>query len=163
MSRTLSRLKKEGWLSLATPQRERSSSRIERRISRFFSSCGSKYGAPLELRWEPQGPAHVSTGKSGLQASCEGPLGIALQLVPRPRDSSGVEARNSGFFSRADIDLGAPLVHPQGTLASSRVEPCNSALLSSQKISVRLPVELTIGISVLLSRGHRAVTPAIMF
>ena len=76
--RNLSRLKKEGGISLATPQRKRATSRKERRIFRFFLSCGRKYGAPLELRWGSYGPARVSAGKSGLHASCEGPLGIAL-------------------------------------------------------------------------------------
>ena len=106
------RLKKEGGLSLATSQRERASSHIERRISRFFLSCGSKYGAPLKLQRGPQGPARVSAGKSGLHASCEGPLGIALQFVLRPRDSSGVEAGNSGHPSSADMDLRDPMEFP---------------------------------------------------
>ena len=52
---------------------------------------------------------------------------------------------------------------PQGSQASSRVEPCKSALLSSLNSSVRLPVDLTIGIGVFLLRHHRAVTPAIVF
>ena len=61
------------------------------------------------------------------------------------------------------MDLGVPLGRLQGSQASSCVEPCKSALLSSQKISVRLPVRLTIQISGFLSRHLRAVTPAIMF
>ena len=112
MSRNLSRLKKEGGISLTTPQRKRATSRKERRMFRFFLSCGSKYGAPLKLQRGPQGPARVSAGKSGLHASCEGPLGIALQFVLRPRDSSGVEAGNSGHPSSADMDLRDPMEFP---------------------------------------------------
>ena len=87
---TLSRLKRQGGISLKMPQLKRASSRVERRISWFFSSCGRKLGVPLELRREPQGPALVALGKSSLHASCEGFLGIPLQSVPRPRSSSGL-------------------------------------------------------------------------
>ena len=142
MSRTLSRLKKEGRLSFTTPQRKRASFRIERRISQFFSSCGRKHGAPLALRRGPQGLVRVSVGKSGLHASCEGPLGIAFQLVLRPRYSSGVEDGNSWCPSSADMDLRVPMEYPQGSQTSSRVETCKSAFLS---------------------RCHRAVTPPIVF
>ena len=95
--------------------------------------------------------------------SREGPLGILLQSLPGPRSSSGFEAGTSGFVSRADMDIGIPLGCPEWSEVSSRVEPCKSAPLSSQKISVRLPVKLTIGVSVFLSRRHRAVTLAIVF
>ena len=87
---TLSRLKRQGGISLKMPQRKRASSRLERRISWFFSSCGRKLGVPLELRREPQGPALVALGKSSLHASCEGFLGIPLQLVLCARSSSGL-------------------------------------------------------------------------
>ena len=163
MSRTLSRLKKKGGNSLKMPQWKRASSRVEGRISWFFSSCNSKRGVPLELQQGPHGPTRGASGKSSLHMSREGPLGIPLQSLPGLRFSSGVEARTSGFLSRADIDLGVSLGCPQSSQASSHVEPCKSALLSSRKSSVRLPVELTIEIGGFLSRGHRAVTPAIVF
>ena len=111
-----------GWISLETPQQKRASSRVEGRISWFFSSCGRKLGVPLELQWGPQGPARVASGKASLHASCEGPLGILLQLLPGPRSSSGAEARTSGFLSSAGMDLGGPLEFPQVSLASSHVE-----------------------------------------
>ena len=76
------------------PQQERASSRIEGRISWFFSSCTRKLGVPLELLLGLQGPALVASGRSSLQASCEGPLGIPLQSVPGPRSSSGVEVES---------------------------------------------------------------------
>ena len=163
MSRSLSRLKREGVVLLKLLQQKRATSRVEGRISWFFSSCGSKHGFSLELRWRPQRPTRVASGKSSLHVSCEGPLGIPLQSVPRPRSSSGVEARTSGFLSRADIDLGVSLGCPQSSQASSHVEPWNSTLLSSRKRSVRLPVRLTIGINGFLSRRHRVVTAAIFF
>ena len=33
----------------------------------------------LQLRWGPQGPVRVSSGKASLHASYKGPLGIPLQ------------------------------------------------------------------------------------
>ena len=118
-------------ISLKMPQWKRSSSGLEGRISWFFSSCGSKHGFSLELRWRPQRPTRVASGKSSLHVSCEGPLGIPLQSVPRPRSSSGVEARTSGFLSSADMDLGVPLEFQQGSQALSRVRTCTSSFLSS--------------------------------
>ena len=70
VSRTLSRLKKEGRISLESPQRKRASFRVEGRIFLFFSSCGSKPGVPLELWQGPQGPARGDSGKPSLHASC---------------------------------------------------------------------------------------------
>ena len=140
---TLSRLKRQGGISLKMPQQKRASSRIERRISWFFSSCGRKLGVPLELQWEPQGPAFVALGKSSPHASCEGFLGIPLQSVPRPRSSSGTDSETSGFHSIADMDLGVPMEFPQGSHALSRVETYKSTFLLSCNISVRLLVKLT--------------------
>ena len=96
MSRNLLRLKKEGGVSLETPQRKRASSYIEGRISWFFCSCGKKLGVPLELQWVPQGPTRVASGKSSLHASCKGSLRIPLQSVPDPRSSSGAEEQPQG-------------------------------------------------------------------
>ena len=142
---TLSRLKRQGGISLKMPQRKRASSRLERRISWFFSSCGRKLGVPLELRREPQGPALVALGKSSLHASCEGFLGIPLQSVPRPRSSSGADSETSGFHSIADVDLCVPMEFPHGSHALSRVETYKSAFLLSCNISVRFLVKLTQG------------------
>ena len=70
------RLKSEGGISLKTSKQKRASSRLEGRISRFFSSCGSKVEVPLELQWTPQGPAQWALGNSHLHASWEGPSGF---------------------------------------------------------------------------------------
>ena len=96
MSRTISRLKREGRISLNMPQWKWASSRVEGIISWFFSSCGKKFGVPLELRWVPQGPTRVASGKSSLHASCKGSLRIPLQSVPDPRSSSGAEEQPQG-------------------------------------------------------------------
>ena len=102
-------------------------------------------GVPLKLRWGPQGPARVASGKSS-------PIEIPLQLVPGPSSSSGVEAGMSGFLSSVDMDFGVPIEFQQGSQASSLMETCKFAFLSSWKISVRLPVEFTWA-SVAFSRG----------
>ena len=131
MSRTLYRLKRESGISLKMPQWKKALSSIEGRISRFFPSCGSKLGVPLELQQGPHGPTRGASGKSSLHMSREGPLGIPLQSLLGPRSSSGVEARTSGFLSNADMDLRVPLEIPQGSQASSSVETCKSAPLWS--------------------------------
>ena len=58
--RTLWKFHRLGVISLVTPQRKWASSRLEGRNSCIFSSCA---GA-LDLRWEPQGPALVASGKA---------------------------------------------------------------------------------------------------
>ena len=55
-----------GVISLETPQRKWASSRLEGRTSWIFSSLE---GA-LDLRWGPQGPALVASGKASPHASC---------------------------------------------------------------------------------------------
>ena len=155
MSRTLSGLRREGGISLETPQWKRASARVQGRISWFFSSCSR---VPLQLRLGPQGSTRGASGRSGLHASPEGPLGIPLQSLLVPRSSSGVEAGTSGYLSRTGMDLRVPRGRPQGSQASSHLEPCKSPLLSSRKSSVRLPVGLTIWIVGFLSRRPRAVT-----
>ena len=81
VSRTLSRLKREGGIPLEILVLKRASSRVEGKIW-FFSSCGGKLGVPLELQWVPQGPACVASEKSGLFPSCERHVRIPLQLLP---------------------------------------------------------------------------------
>ena len=144
VSRTLSRLKREGGISLKTRQQKRASSRVEGRISCFFSSCGGKLAVPLELRRGPQEPPHVASGKSSFHVSCKGPLGIPLQRC-WGRSSSGVEARTLCFLSCADMYLGVPLEFQQWNQCSSLVDTCKSAFLTSCNSSVRLPVKLTYG------------------
>ena len=61
--KTLSRLRREGGISLEPPPWKKASSHVEDRISWFFSSCGRKLGVPLKLHWGHQGPARVASGK----------------------------------------------------------------------------------------------------
>ena len=136
-------LKKEGGISLETPQRKWAYSHGEGRLSWFFLSCGRKLGVLLELQWGSHGPAHVASGKSSLHGRCVGPLRITLQSVLSPSSSSGAEARTSGFHSSADMDFGVPMEFQKGSQASSLVETCKSAFLSSSNSSVWLPIELT--------------------
>ena len=108
VSRTLSRLKREGGISLEMPQQKTASSRLKGKISWVFSSCGSKLWFPLELRWGPQGPAgwpqespvsgRVAKGLSGFLCSlCRG-QGPHLELRPEPQVSSPVSPWISGFL-----------------------------------------------------------------
>ena len=130
---------------------EKASSRVEGRVSWFFSSCSRNPGVPLELRQGPQEMAPVASGKSCLRASYEGPLWIPLQSVPGPRSPSEAEAATSGFLSNADMDLGVPMEFPQGSLATSLMETCKSALLTSCNSS-QDSSQVHIGNCVFLSR-----------
>ena len=142
MSSALSRLKREGGISLVTPQGKRGLSRVEGRIFWLFSRCCSKLGFPLKLLHGLQETTLEASGKFSLHAICEGPLGIPLQSLLGPRSSSVRDSRTSGFLCCAGMDLGFPPEFPQGSQSSSRVETCKSTLLSSWKSSVRLPVGL---------------------
>ena len=88
VSRTLSRLKREGGISLETPQGKEASPRIEGRISWFYSSWGKEIGVPLELQRGPLGTHSCCLRKSSLRVNCEGPhtelSGINVQLRHGP-------------------------------------------------------------------------------
>ena len=162
MSRTLSRLKREGGISLEMSQWKRASSRFEGRISWFFLTCGSNLRVPLELRRGHQGPARVASGKPSLHANSERALGIPLQSLPGTRSSCGVEAGTSELFSSADMDLGVLSSFHRGV-----------SLILCGDMQVRSPLEMEkqcqaschidIGIGGFLSRGYRAVTPTTVF
>ena len=96
-------------ISLMTPHQKMASSHLDRRTSWFFLELRQ---VPLELRWGPQGPTRVASGKASLHASCNGPLWNPLPSVPGPKSWSGAEARNLCFLSSADMDLGVPLESP---------------------------------------------------
>ena len=132
-------------------QQKTASSRVEGRISWFFSTCSRKPGVPLSYD-RTSGTCPCCLRKVKSPWSCKGLLGVPLQSVQVPRSSSRVEAGTSGFFSSADLDLGVPMEFQKGSQASSSVETWKSAFLSSWKSSVRLSVKLTQG-SVAFSRG----------
>ena len=75
----LCKFQRLGVISLETPQRKWASSRLEGRTSWMFSSCGRC----SRLRWGPQGPSLVASGKASPHASYSGAF----------RDSSPVDAR----------------------------------------------------------------------
>ena len=141
MSRTLPRLKREGGISLEIPQRKRASSRVKGRISWFFLSCGWKLGVPLELRWGPQGPTHVPSGKSSLHTSCKRPLRIPLQSVPgpslhlklrpEPQGSAPGPTWISGFLWGIHRGVSPHLVWRYASPLSSRVVTVVSGLMFS--------------------------------
>ena len=141
VSSTLSCFQRECGISLYTLLWNRASSRVERRISWFFSSCGGKLGVPLDLRWGPPGPARVASEKSGLFSSCKGPVWIPHKSLPINRAVSRVQSGNSvfspvatgisGFLSRFNKGVRPRLVLKHGTLHSSRVLKGLSGLQSS--------------------------------
>ena len=145
MSRTLSRLKKKGSISLKTPQWKGALSLIEGEFpgfSRvlagnlwFLLSYNGDMRDPLVFPQESQASMRVERAKRSYST-----LEIPLQSVQGTRSSSRVKAGSSVFASSADMELRVPMEIQQGSQASSRVETCKSALLSSWKSSVRFPV-----------------------
>ena len=155
VSRNFSRLKKEGGLTLVTSQRERDSSRIERRISWFFLSCSSKYGAPSSYEEDlrdlfvfPQGSQFfmpVARGHSGLLSSpCWGP-GIHLELRPETQDALPVLTWISGFLWSFHRGVRPRLVWRLASLLSSQAVKVVSDFLSSWHRDLRLSLEVPQG------------------
>ena len=151
----LSRLKREGGISLEMLTQKTAISRVEGRISWFFSSCGRKRGIPLKLSRGPQGPARVASRKASLHASCEGPLGIPLHLVPgpitrlesrpEPQVSSRVLNWISGFLWSFNWGVRPGLFWRHANLLSSRGVTVVSGLLSSGHRVMCLSLEVTQG------------------
>ena len=155
-------LRREGGISLETPQWKRTSSRIEGKISWIFSSCGIKIGIPLELRWGPQGPSHGGLGN--VQSPCE--------LRGASRDSAVVAARPVVLiWSWGNLRFALPCRH--GSQSSSGVSTGESGRISCGDMHVHSPLELEkqrqassqvdIRISGFLSRCHRSIIPATVF
>ena len=148
MSRTLSRLKKQGLISLETPQWKGALSRIEGEspgFSRvlagnlwFLLSYNGDMRDPLVFPQESQASMRVERAKRSYST-----LEIPLQSVQGTRSSSRVKAGSSVFASSADMELRVPMEIQQGSQASSRVETCKSTFLLSCLRSVSLPVEFT--------------------
>jgi len=108
VSSTLSRLKREGGISLKMLQRKGASSLVEGIISCVFQRCGRKLEVPLELQRGPQGPlvlsqlsqvsVQVARGLSEfLFSRCRG-IGPHLELRLEPQGSSPVLPWISGFL-----------------------------------------------------------------
>ena len=106
-------------------RKRRASSRDDRGITWFFSSCGANCGASLDLQWGNQGASRVAPGKSSLHSSCEGEYEIALESRQGNRTSRRVEGWISRSFSSCgrkpwvsstcDGDLRELLMVPMGS------------------------------------------------
>ena len=108
VSRTHSRLKREGGISLDTQEWKWSSSRVEGIFSWFFSSCGRKLRVPFEydgdlsepLVW-PQNSSvsmQVVRGFLGYLSSRFQGRGPHVEFRPEPQDSSPVLKWILGFL-----------------------------------------------------------------
>ena len=141
MSRTLSRLKREGEISLKTPQQKRASSHDEGRISLFFSNCGRKLEVPLEIRQGALDLLMLPQESAESMRVVRGLSGVVSSQMSVPRSSSGAKAENSAFLSSADMDLGflwsfckgvkPRLVWKHASLLSSRAGKAVSGFQSS--------------------------------
>ena len=131
--------------AVVSQQGNQASNRMERGISRCFSSCSRKCVHSFELPRGPQGTSHCAYWKPGILSNCEGPLRIPLGLVQWRRASSPVEVGTSGFLSCSDVDLGVCLPFQTGSQVLNCVKAWNSALLSSCKRGFRPPVQLNWG------------------
>ena len=120
MSRTLSRLKKQGPISLETPQSKGALSRMEgespgfSRVSagnlRFLLSYNGDMRDLLVLPQESQASMRVERAKRSYST-----LEIPLQSVQGTRSSSPVKAGSSVFASSADMELRVPMEFQQGS------------------------------------------------
>ena len=123
-------------ISLETPQRKWSSSRLEGRTSWIFSSCGrcsrlrtGTSGTRSGGLWKGQSPCELLEGHSGfLSHRCRG-LRNCVESVSEHEDS----------FPVLTWTLGVLLESPQRSQSSSRVGACTFAFLPSCSSSVRLP------------------------
>ena len=160
MSRTLSSPKREGGISLETPQRKRASSHVQGRISCFFLSCAgnlsflSSYGRNFRatLVWAQESPVsmRVARGLLGfLSSHCRGRR-PHLELRLEPQDSSPVLTWISGFLWSFHRGVRPRLVRRHASLPSSLVE-------KQWQASCR--VDIWIG--GFLSRCHIALTTTI--
>ena len=109
MSRTLSKLTSDGWISLVTLQLKRASSPIEGRISCVFLELGQETSGSsrvmtgtsrdtLVLPQESQVSMRVARGLSGFLSSRCRVLDPHLELRPE-----------SLFLSSPDLDIGVPM------------------------------------------------------
>ena len=162
VSRTLSRLKREGGISLETLQRKRDSSCIEGKISRFFSSLAANLGFLLsydrDLRDPLLGPQEspvamrVARGLLGFLCSRCLSRGPHLELRREPQGSSPVLTWISRFLRSFHRGVRPRLMCRHASLLSSLAGITVAGFLSSSHRD-RWPS----------LKVHRAVKPAILF
>ena len=171
----LSSFEREPGIALEVLQEKRASSRVDRGISWFVSSCGRRLGVPLQV---PPGAQEPLVLPQGSQVSirvarvCTGVLwshgrGIrpqfawkgesqdvsrvaagsvgSLELPQGPEGASHVVSGKSGILWSCEGPLGIPLELVQATRASCRVEAGNSGFLSSSDRDLRVPMEIPLG------------------
>ena len=141
MSRTLSRLKREGGISLELPQRKRASSCVEGKISWFFSSWAGKLGFLLSedgdlrdpLVWLQESPVsmRVARGLSGFLSHLCRVLSPHLELRPQPQASSSVLTWISGLLCSLHRGVRPRLMWRHAIPLTSRAVTVVSGLLSS--------------------------------
>ena len=141
MSRTFSRFKMEGWISLESPQRKRASSRLEGRSPGFsrvaVGNLGflSSYNRDLRdlrgLAQESQVSMRVARGLSRLLSSWYPVLGPHLELRLEPQGSSPVLTWISGFLWSFNRGVRPRLMWIHGSPLSSRAVKVVSGFLSS--------------------------------
>jgi len=90
-------------------RKRRVSSRDDRGILWFFSSCSKTCGVSIELLPETQGASHVALGYSSLHLGCEEERGIALESRQEKRASRCVEGRIFRLFSSCGSKSWVPL------------------------------------------------------
>ena len=131
VSRTLSRLKREGGISLETLQRKRASSRVEGRISWFFSSCSRKLGFLSSYDGELSDPLTLTQGSP-----------VFWELRGASCDSSPVAARAEVLIWSWGWNHKFPLQCWHGSWRSSEVSTGKSALISCGAMKARSPLQL---------------------
>ena len=111
-------------------QEKRASSRVDRGITWFVSSCGGRLGVPLQVSLGAQGACLVASGKSSLHSSFEGKIRSALDSrqgnqasIPWKGESQGVSRVVAGSVGSLEL--------PQGPEGASHVVSVKSGILSN--------------------------------
>ena len=155
-------------ISLETPQRKRASSRLEGRISWFFSICGrcsrlttGTSGTCSGGLRKGQSPCELLGGLSGfLSRRCRG-LRSCVESVPEPEDSTPVQTWYLGYFWSLPSGVSPRLVWGHARAHSSQAVAAVSRFPSRGSRHLWLSLEaFPRGFPTRLS--HRAVPRATM-
>ena len=171
----LSSFEREPGIVLEVLQEKRASSRVDRGISWFVSSCGGRLGVPLHVPPGAQEPLVLPQGSQvsihllkvnarvfwshgrgirpqfAWKGESQGVSRVAagsvgsLKLPQGPEGASHVVSGKSGILSSCEGPLGIPLKLVRVTRASSRVEAGNSGFLSSSDRDLGVPIEIPLG------------------
>ena len=150
VSRTLSRLKREGGISLETPQGKEASSRIEGRISWFYSSWDKEIGVPFELQQGPLGTHSCCLRKASLHVNCEGPHTVLSRINVQLRHGPSAEATAPAPRHPSSMSLLDDLLVATGMLALMGPSPGADAF---QGVEPALPGTSSLLHELLAARG----------